>query len=52
MMANFHDKIVPNKYVLSLFGIDAVSKRATSPRRPLNRELVALQNLLKINPIH
>ena len=50
-MANFHDKIVLNKYVLSLFGIDVVPKRATSPRR-LNRELVALQNLLKINPIH
>ena len=29
-MANFHDKIVLNKYMLSLFGIDAVGTKIIS----------------------
>lgn len=29
-MANFHDKIVLNKYLLSLFGIDAIGSKIVS----------------------
>ena len=29
-MANFHDKIVLNKYLLSLFGIDAIGTKIVS----------------------
>ena len=29
-MANFHDKIVLNKYLLSLFGIDAIGTKILS----------------------